>query len=76
MCNACGFMCCAVDTLGGCGCDFCEDPDCWPEDDELDVYPPCAWCDKEVETQGRKAGEAFCKPCRGNLGVFVCEAVP
>lgn len=28
MCNACGFMCCALDTFDGCGCDHCGHPDC------------------------------------------------
>lgn len=37
MCNACGFLCCASDELGGCGCDHCENPDCWPDEDD-DVF--------------------------------------
>lgn len=31
MCNACGFLCCGSDELGGCGCDHCEEPDCHSE---------------------------------------------
>ena len=29
MCNACGFSCCALDTFDGCGCDHCDNPECW-----------------------------------------------
>lgn len=28
MCNACGFLCCALDTFDGCGCDTCGEDDC------------------------------------------------
>lgn len=34
MCNACGFLCCAYDGFSGCGCDHCEYPACWPQEDE------------------------------------------
>jgi hypothetical protein len=34
MCCSCHFYCCAMDTFGGCGCDSCYDPDCWPEEDD------------------------------------------
>lgn len=38
MCCSCGNLCCGSDQFGGCGCDHCEDPDCWSDDvDELDV---------------------------------------
>lgn len=33
MCNACGFLCCGYDTFSGCGCDFCENSDCWDNED-------------------------------------------
>jgi len=33
MCNACGFLCCGYDAFSGCGCDSCDEPDCWPEDE-------------------------------------------
>lgn len=33
MCNACGFLCCAYDAFSGCGCDFCENSDCWDNED-------------------------------------------
>jgi len=29
MCNACGFLCCAYDGFRGCGCDDCEEDECW-----------------------------------------------
>jgi hypothetical protein len=29
VCNACGFACCAWDGFGGCGCDHCDNPECW-----------------------------------------------
>lgn len=28
MCNACGFLCCGSDELGGCGCEHCGEPEC------------------------------------------------
>lgn len=36
MCNACGFYCCAYDGFSGCGCDHCDEPDCWSDDDDND----------------------------------------
>lgn len=27
MCNACGYLCCGLDTFDGCGCD-CPEVDC------------------------------------------------
>ncbi len=29
MCNACGFSCCGSDEFEGCGCDHCDEPECW-----------------------------------------------
>ena len=29
MCNACGFLCCASDEFHGCGCDNCDEEECW-----------------------------------------------
>lgn len=46
MCNACGFLCCGWDLFSGCGCDGCDEPDCWSEDefddddDGYDCRPP------------------------------------
>ncbi len=51
MCNACGNLCCGSDMFGECGCDFCDNSECWtPEDDDefdddpadlgLDFAPP------------------------------------
>ncbi len=37
MCNACNNHCCGSDEFGGCGCDHCDCPDCWSDDeDEFD----------------------------------------
>lgn len=36
MCNACGNVCCGVDCFEACGCDGCDEPDCWSPDDEND----------------------------------------
>ena len=37
MCNACGFHCCAWDGFEKCGCDTCDNPQCWDdEEDEMD----------------------------------------
>ncbi len=34
MCNACGNYCCGLDFFGGCGCEGCDEPECWPDEDE------------------------------------------
>lgn len=50
MCNACGFMCCAYDGFSGCGCDHCDNPACWSEEEDDDEYGPmdcaCGYCGK------------------------------
>lgn len=42
MCNACGNVCCGSDMFGRCGCDGCDEPECWTyyedEDDDGDDY--------------------------------------
>ncbi len=38
MCNACGNLCCGSDEFGGCGCDGCEEPECWSNDGDFDDY--------------------------------------
>jgi len=35
MCNACGNWCCGSDMFAGCGCDGCDEPECWSDDDDL-----------------------------------------
>ncbi len=44
MCNACGFYCCASDVFGGCGCEHCPCPECWPDepDEEYEEYEDVA----------------------------------
>jgi len=48
MCNACGNLCCGSDEFGGCGCDGCDEPECWSDDidyfddDYADDYGFCA----------------------------------
>lgn len=37
MCNACGFQCCAYDGFDKCGCNDCDCPECW-DDEELLGY--------------------------------------
>ena len=37
MCNACGNVCCGSDEFGRCGCDGCDEPDCWSEDDDDEI---------------------------------------
>lgn len=44
MCNACGNVCCGSDMFGACGCDGCEEPDCWSDedfDDDFDLDCAC-----------------------------------
>ena len=36
MCNACGNVCCGSDEFGGCGCDGCDEPDCWSDEFDED----------------------------------------
>lgn len=36
MCNACHNVCCGSGMLGGCGCDGCDCPECWSDDDDHD----------------------------------------
>lgn len=50
MCNACGFLCCASDVFGGCGCDHCHEPAC--RDDDEDDFDP-VW-DELVENAPRE----------------------
>lgn len=38
MCNACGNVCCAMDTFSKCGCDDCHDPACWSDPDPYGYY--------------------------------------
>ncbi len=47
MCNACHNMCCGSDEFGGCGCDHCDEPDCWSDDEDFfgdddDDFMDCA----------------------------------
>ena len=35
MCNACGNVCCGSDMFGGCGCDGCEEEECWSGDGDM-----------------------------------------
>ena len=46
MCNACGNICCCSDEFGGCGCEGCDEAECWSdfEDDyyDSDQYDLCA----------------------------------
>lgn len=61
MCNACGFMCCAYDGFSGCGCDHCDEPECWSAEaldeefgDDADDYH---YCDHEPSPQPRSDKE-------------------
>ena len=56
MCNACGNVCCGSDMFGGCGCDYCENPQCW--DDELEDE-----CDHEEYEADILTGVATCGMC-------------
>jgi len=63
MCNACGFRCCGYDGFSKCGCDWCEEPECWDYDDldeTDDEYP-----DYDPSYQG----------CCSKLSGFACEEV-
>ena len=59
MCNACGFGCCAWDGFSGCGCDHCDNPECWEYCDECgeEVSSCCCgegdddWADDGYESE-------------------------
>jgi hypothetical protein len=65
MCNACHNMCCGSDEFGGCGCDFCDEPDCWSDDEDL--YGD----DDDYFDGGDLYGCGCARP-----SAFRCEAVP
>lgn len=44
MCNACGNVCCGSDEFYGCGCDGCDNPDCWSDDDDFDEDDDYDFC--------------------------------
>lgn len=46
MCNACGNVCCGSDEFGGCGCDGCDEPECWSDDNDFDdgFYDDFGFC--------------------------------
>lgn len=72
MCNACGFVCCALDCFDQCGCDGCEEEACWTgEDDEIDDDGPDGgyWPPDEERLPSR------CCARRSVRGRFVCEAL-
>lgn len=64
MCNACGNICCGSDEFGRCGCDGCDEPDCWTNDhDDADDF---------------NAGDEyhFSHACaRQSVAGFVCQEV-
>lgn len=67
MCNACGNVCCGSDEFGGCGCDDCEEPDCWSDDFGLDDRP-------DDEDNGFPPYDrARC--CQKPAARFACEAL-
>lgn len=47
MCNACGFQCCAYDGFSGCGCDHCDEPDCWSDDRDEDAPDAEDWPEED-----------------------------
>lgn len=57
MCNACGFQCCAYDAFSGCGCDSCDEPDCWSDDelegDELEDGDDDAFDPRDLEDEAQ-----------------------
>lgn len=38
MCNACHNQCCGSDQFARCGCDGCDEPDCWTDDTDDDDF--------------------------------------
>ena len=56
MCNACLNMCCGSDMFGGCGCEHCDNPECWPGDDD-------DFCDHEDADMDILSGRMACGAC-------------
>lgn len=56
MCNACMNSCCGSDELTRCGCNYCEEPACWDDDECLldEAGAPdlglCCKCGQEAAT--------------------------
>jgi hypothetical protein len=52
MCNACGFFCCGSDVFDACGCDHCDCPECWSDDeDDYDASDDGGFSCEEVEPE-------------------------
>ncbi len=67
MCNACGNVCCGSDEFGGCGCDGCDEPDCWSNDEddyEDDDFDFCA-CQKPLAFRCVQVEAAISKATQG-----------
>lgn len=52
MCNACHNMCCGSDMFGGCGCDHCDEPECWDACDVCDLPNDLCQCFGDHEDCG------------------------
>ncbi len=63
MCNACGFMCCAYDGFSRCGCDHCDNPDCWSDDNDFTCESDDDdWGDYETDVGRQEAHPEFSSP--------------
>lgn len=56
MCNACGNLCCGSDQFSGCGCDGCEEPECWLDNSDRD--------DDDMDEYGEPMHGFICLPCK------------
>jgi hypothetical protein len=56
VCNACGYGCCASDEFEGCGCDSCDEPDCWTVCDPVNGIHG-ALCDCPFDEDGDYDGD-------------------
>lgn len=60
-------MCCGSDMFGGCGCEGCSNPDCWPPEDDDDWEAPDDFetrhCDHEDADIDILTGRATCNMC-------------
>lgn len=64
MCNACGFYCCASDMFSGCGCDHCDNIECWPDEDDDDYYNPD---DYDIDAASRRRPRLRCEAVNGEM---------
>ena len=77
---ACNNVCCGSDAVGGCGCDDCDDSECWSDVDFGDDFGDDFDDDFDDDDGGGGVGNAFVadyEPVRLPFAArFACRALP